>query len=152
MLSGMVAKGEQEKHEEQADEKYRSLTVQFAAFKQFCDDTSTEKTRAIKVGCHALHYEQGCPNKTELEQTEVTATLAANNMPPLSSGGLFHARGRMGVGVYEWLKAPGSEQPVSKAPVYSVDLLSMILDCQEAGEQIEVLKADIQKVSWQCLS
>ncbi|KAL9138990.1 putative conserved tandem protein 12 [Amphidinium carterae] len=39
MLNGMVQKGEQEKHEEQ---------VQFAAYKQFCDDTSTEKTRAIK--------------------------------------------------------------------------------------------------------
>ncbi|KAL9138988.1 putative conserved tandem protein 12 [Amphidinium carterae] len=39
MLNGMVAKGEQEKHEEQ---------VQFAAYKQFCDDTSTEKTRSIK--------------------------------------------------------------------------------------------------------
>mmetsp|Transcript_32685 Transcript_32685/g.74702 ORF Transcript_32685/g.74702 Transcript_32685/m.74702 type:complete len:668 (-) Transcript_32685:51-2054(-) len=39
MLTSMKAKGEQEKHEEQ---------VQFAAYKQFCDDTSTEKTRAIK--------------------------------------------------------------------------------------------------------
>merc|ERR1719191_137114 len=35
----MLEKGKKEKHEEQ---------VQFAAFKQFCDDTIAEKTQAIK--------------------------------------------------------------------------------------------------------
>jgi hypothetical protein len=39
LLEGMAAKGKEEKHAEQ---------VQFAAFKQFCDDTSVEKQRAIK--------------------------------------------------------------------------------------------------------
>jgi len=39
LMEGMLAKGKEEKHAEQ---------VQFAAFKQFCDDTETEKTRAIK--------------------------------------------------------------------------------------------------------
>merc|ERR1719305_1014590 len=38
LLTGMVEKGKKEKHEEQ---------VQFAAYKQFCDDTTVEKTRAI---------------------------------------------------------------------------------------------------------
>jgi len=38
LMEGMLEKGKKEKHEEQ---------VQFAAYKQFCDDTSTEKTRAI---------------------------------------------------------------------------------------------------------
>jgi phage host-nuclease inhibitor protein Gam len=38
LMQGMLAKGQKEKHDEQ---------VQFAAYKQFCDDTSTEKTRAI---------------------------------------------------------------------------------------------------------
>merc|ERR1719161_430838 len=38
LLQGMLAKGKEEKHAEQ---------VQFAAFKQFCDDTTTEKKRAI---------------------------------------------------------------------------------------------------------
>jgi hypothetical protein len=38
LLEGMLAKGKKEKHEEQ---------VQFAAYKQFCDDTSVEKKRAI---------------------------------------------------------------------------------------------------------
>ncbi len=39
LLNGMLEKGKKEKHEEQ---------VQFAAYKQFCDDTTIEKTRAIK--------------------------------------------------------------------------------------------------------
>jgi prefoldin subunit 5 len=39
LMEGMLAKGKQEKHEEQ---------VQFAAYKQFCDDTSVEKKRAIE--------------------------------------------------------------------------------------------------------
>merc|ERR1719281_2092339 len=38
LLQGMAEKGKKEKHEEQ---------VQFAAFKQFCDDTTVEKQRAI---------------------------------------------------------------------------------------------------------
>eukprot|EP00444_Apocalathium_aciculiferum_P031609 CAMPEP_0183484572 /NCGR_PEP_ID=MMETSP0370-20130417/178988_1 /TAXON_ID=268820 /ORGANISM="Peridinium aciculiferum, Strain PAER-2" /LENGTH=950 /DNA_ID=CAMNT_0025677863 /DNA_START=53 /DNA_END=2906 /DNA_ORIENTATION=- len=39
LMEGMLAKGKEEKHEEQ---------VQFAAFKQFCDDTKVEKKRAIE--------------------------------------------------------------------------------------------------------
>jgi chromosome segregation ATPase len=38
LLGGMVEKGKTEKHEEQ---------VQFATYKQFCEDTTTEKKRAI---------------------------------------------------------------------------------------------------------
>merc|ERR1719424_2136154 len=38
LLNGMLEKGKLEKHEEQ---------VQFAAYKQFCDDTTVEKKRAI---------------------------------------------------------------------------------------------------------
>merc|ERR1719359_1433442 len=38
LLNGMVEKGKKEKHEEQ---------VQFAEYKQFCDDTTVEKQRAI---------------------------------------------------------------------------------------------------------
>merc|ERR1711933_427240 len=38
LMEGMIAKGKEEKHKEQ---------VQFAAYKQFCDDTSVEKKRAI---------------------------------------------------------------------------------------------------------
>ena len=39
LLDGMLAKGRAEKHDEQ---------VQFATYKQFCDDTTVEKDRAIK--------------------------------------------------------------------------------------------------------
>jgi len=39
LLQGMLEKGKKEKNEEQ---------VQFAAYKQFCDDTTVEKQRAIK--------------------------------------------------------------------------------------------------------
>jgi len=39
LLNGMLEKGKKEKHDEQ---------VQFAAYKQFCDDTTVEKKRAIE--------------------------------------------------------------------------------------------------------
>merc|ERR1719401_73369 len=39
LMQGMLAKGKDEKHAEQ---------VQFAAYKQWCDDTAEEKTRAIQ--------------------------------------------------------------------------------------------------------
>jgi len=39
LLEGMSATGKKEKHDEQ---------VQFAAYKQFCDDTTVEKKRAIE--------------------------------------------------------------------------------------------------------
>jgi len=39
MMNGMLEKGKKEKHEEQ---------VQFASFKQFCDDTTVEKKRSIE--------------------------------------------------------------------------------------------------------
>lgn len=39
LMEGMLAKGKQEKHDEQ---------VQFAAYKQFCDDTTVQKKRAIE--------------------------------------------------------------------------------------------------------
>jgi hypothetical protein len=39
LLGGMLEKGKKEKHDEQ---------VQFAAYKQFCDDTTVEKKRAIE--------------------------------------------------------------------------------------------------------
>merc|ERR1719262_217057 len=39
LMEGMLEKGKKEKHEEQ---------VQFAAFKQFCEDTTADKARAIK--------------------------------------------------------------------------------------------------------
>jgi len=45
LMEGMLEKGKKEKHDEQ---------VQFAAYKQFCDDTTTEKTRAIAEAVEAI--------------------------------------------------------------------------------------------------
>merc|ERR1719379_2244278 len=45
LLDGMLAKGKAEKHDEQ---------VQFATYKQFCDDTSVEKKRAISEAAETI--------------------------------------------------------------------------------------------------
>ena len=44
-MNGMLEKGKKEKHAEQ---------VQFAAYKQFCDDTTVEKSRAIKEAAEEI--------------------------------------------------------------------------------------------------
>ena len=62
----MVEKGKKEKHEEQ---------VQFAAYKQFCDDTTVEKQRAIK-------------EVTARERNDPTAGLASPDFFPASFGAL----------------------------------------------------------------
>merc|ERR1719305_1328193 len=60
LMNGMLEKGKKEKHEEQ---------VQFAAYKQFCDDTTVEKTRAI------AEAEQKTATKVrEIENTDYIAT------------------------------------------------------------------------------
>merc|ERR1719201_2754208 len=45
LMEGMLEKGKKEKHEEQ---------VQFASYKQFCDDTAVEKQRAISEAEEAI--------------------------------------------------------------------------------------------------
>jgi prefoldin subunit 5 len=45
LLGGMLEKGKKEKHDEQ---------VQFAAYKQFCDDTSIEKKRSIEKATESI--------------------------------------------------------------------------------------------------
>jgi hypothetical protein len=45
LLSGMLEKGKKEKHDEQ---------VMFAAYKQFCDDTSVEKKRAVEAATESI--------------------------------------------------------------------------------------------------
>jgi len=59
MMNGMLEKGKKEKHDEQ---------VQFAAFKQFCDDTTVEKKRAI-----AEANEQIDVLKADIEKYTATA-------------------------------------------------------------------------------
>jgi len=45
LLEGMLEKGKKEKHDEQ---------VQFASYKQFCDDTSVEKKRAVEEAAQQI--------------------------------------------------------------------------------------------------
>jgi len=45
LMQGMLAKGKKEKHDEQ---------VQFAAYKQFCDDTAVEKKRSIAQAAETI--------------------------------------------------------------------------------------------------
>jgi len=61
MLQGMLEKGKKEKHEEQ---------VQFAAYKQFCDDTTVEKQRAIKEAGEMIDM-----LKADIEQYAVDAAM-----------------------------------------------------------------------------
>jgi len=69
----MSAKGKKEKHDEQ---------VQFAAYKQFCDDTTVEKKRAIAEANEKIEIlkadiestsvmQQRCPKKS----LDMTMTL-----------------------------------------------------------------------------
>merc|ERR1719265_2342273 len=59
LMEGMLAKGQKEKHAEQ---------VQFAAYKQFCEDTSTEKTRAIAEANEKIDV-----LKADIQQATATA-------------------------------------------------------------------------------
>merc|ERR1719271_1559199 len=63
LLQGMAEKGKKEKHEEQ---------VQFAAYKQFCDDTTVEKQRAIKEATAKMEQLVAAIQKAEAD----AATLA----------------------------------------------------------------------------
>jgi len=60
MMEGMLEKGKKEKHGEQ---------VQFAAYKQFCDDTTVEKKRAIDEADEQIDV-----LKADIEKYTATAT------------------------------------------------------------------------------
>merc|ERR1719407_105804 len=64
----MAEKGKKEKHEEQ---------VQFAAYKQFCDDTTVEKQRAIKEATAKMEQLVAAIQKAEAD----AATLAKEIAP-----------------------------------------------------------------------
>mmetsp|Transcript_61203 Transcript_61203/g.113603 ORF Transcript_61203/g.113603 Transcript_61203/m.113603 type:complete len:679 (+) Transcript_61203:73-2109(+) len=70
MLNGMVAKGEQEKHEEQ---------VQFAAYKQFCDDTSVLKERAIQQADDAIEMLQADIAKYGADSERLVQEIAGHD-------------------------------------------------------------------------
>merc|ERR1719161_2967930 len=67
LLEGMLEKGKKEKHGEQ---------VQFAAYKQFCDDTTVEKTRAIKEAEETIAILKADIQKYTADAAQLTKEIA----------------------------------------------------------------------------
>ena len=63
----MAEKGKKEKHEEQ---------VQFAAYKQFCDDTTVEKQRAIKEATAKMEQLVAAIQKAEADAATLAKEIA----------------------------------------------------------------------------
>jgi len=70
LLNGMVEKGKKEKHEEQ---------VQFAAYKQFCDDTSVEKHRDIKEANQMIEVLKADIQKYEADAAKLAREIAVHD-------------------------------------------------------------------------
>merc|ERR1719491_1808266 len=70
LLQSMSAKGKKEKHEEQ---------VQFAAYKQFCDDTSTEKQRAIAEAAETIEVLKADIAKYISDAARLTREIAGHD-------------------------------------------------------------------------
>merc|ERR1719343_1414467 len=70
LMQGMLEKGKKEKHEEQ---------VQFAAYKQFCDDTSVEKTRAIEEANQRIEKLNADIQKAEADAAQLGREIAAHD-------------------------------------------------------------------------
>merc|ERR1719440_2445917 len=70
LLNGMLEKGKMEKHEEQ---------VQFAAYKQFCDDTTAEKQRAIKEANEQIEMLQANIQKYEADAAALAKEIAGHD-------------------------------------------------------------------------
>merc|ERR1719238_1157568 len=67
LMEGMLEKGKKEKHEEQ---------VQFAAYKQFCDDTSVEKKRAIAEANERIEVLKADIQKDTADAARLTKEIA----------------------------------------------------------------------------
>jgi len=67
MMNGMLEKGKKEKHEEQ---------VQFAAYKQFCDDTTVEKQRAIEEAEESIEVLKADIEKAVSDAAALTKKIA----------------------------------------------------------------------------
>merc|ERR1719473_64929 len=70
LLNGMVEKGKKEKHEEQ---------VQFAEYKQFCDDTAVEKQRSVKEANEQLEMLAADIQKFQAEAADLSKEIAAHD-------------------------------------------------------------------------
>jgi len=69
LLEGMAAKGKSEKHDEQ---------VQFAAYKQFCDDTSVEKKRAIEEAAEHIEVLKADIQKYTADAAQLAKEIAGH--------------------------------------------------------------------------
>jgi cell division septum initiation protein DivIVA/histone H3/H4 len=70
LMEGMMTKGKEEKHAEQ---------VQFAAYKQFCDDTTVEKTRAIKEAEETIAILKADIQEYTATAAQLTKEIAAHD-------------------------------------------------------------------------
>jgi DNA repair exonuclease SbcCD ATPase subunit len=70
LLNGMVEKGKKEKNEEQK---------QFAAYKQFCDDTTVEKQRSIKEANEMIEILQADIQKYEADAAAFAKEIAGHD-------------------------------------------------------------------------
>jgi prefoldin subunit 5 len=70
LLDGMLGQGKSEKHEEQ---------VQFAAYKQFCDDTAVQKHRAIKEAGDAIEVLQADISKHMADSARLGKEIAEHD-------------------------------------------------------------------------
>merc|ERR1719356_837257 len=69
LMEGMLEKGKKEKHDEQ---------VQFAAYKQFCDDTSVEKKRAIEEADQQIEVLKADIEKYTADAAKLAKEIAAH--------------------------------------------------------------------------
>jgi len=67
LMEGMLEKGKKEKHGEQ---------VQFASYKQFCDDTTIEKQRAIKEANEQIETLKADIQKYTADAAKLTKEIA----------------------------------------------------------------------------
>merc|ERR1719390_274300 len=67
LMEGMLEQGKAEKHEEQ---------VQFAAYKQFCDDTTVEKKRAIAEANERIDILKADIQKYAADAAQLTKEIA----------------------------------------------------------------------------
>jgi len=86
MLSAMASKGAQEKHEEE---------VQFASYKQFCDDTSVEKERAIKAADQAIEILTADIDKFTADSQRLVQEIAAHDADIAAWTGDMKAAGKV---------------------------------------------------------
>jgi len=70
MLENMLQKGKSEKHQEQ---------VQFAAYKQFCDDTSVEKQRAVEEAGQKITVLKADISKFSSDSEQLTKEIAGHD-------------------------------------------------------------------------